>query len=210
MLRETPSVDIQINSHTDSRGRDEYNMELSAQRAVTVVNYLVAQGISRDRLIAKGWGEQQLIVPDAVTEAEHQANRRTTFNVLEQPSGVLIENVTEENLKPLPMEGATNESTPEFDGLTYRVQILSSGRLFDLSHEFATVYTTINPVVIFVNVDGGMYRYEAGSRYSLSEVNRLKRELRSLGYTDCFVVAYHNGQRISMSEAKRLEKEGAR
>ncbi len=210
MLRETPAVAIQINSHTDARGRDEYNMELSAQRAATVVNYLVAQGISRDRLIAKGWGEQQLIIPDAVTEAEHQANRRTTFNVLEKPSDNLSETYeAEKSGQPRAGEISAGSSAGS-DGLAYRVQILSSGSLFDLSHEFATVYANINPVVIFVNEEGGMYRYEAGSRYSLNEVNKLKRELRSLGYNDCFVVAYHNGERISMSEAKRIEKEGTR
>lgn len=79
-------VNIEIMSHTDSRGDDSYNMALSQQRANSVVNYLVAKGISRSRLIAKGYGETRLVnrCSNGVkcSESEHQKNRRTEFRIL--------------------------------------------------------------------------------------------------------------------------------
>lgn len=85
VLRRNPTINIQLSSHTDCRGRDTYNLTLSQNRAQAAVNYLIARGIAATRLSAKGYGET---VPAATcdcakcTEAEHQINRRTTFKVL--------------------------------------------------------------------------------------------------------------------------------
>ncbi|MBQ0768436.1 MAG: OmpA family protein [Bizionia sp.] len=85
MLKEKP-INIEIMSHTDSRGNDDYNMSLSQQRANSVVNYLVSKGISRNRLAAKGFGETRLAnrCSNGVdcSDSEHKRNRRTEFRVL--------------------------------------------------------------------------------------------------------------------------------
>ena len=65
MLRDNPSVTIEMGSHTDRVGSDEYNMALSDRRAKSVVDYLVAAGIGADRLTWKGYGET---VPKTVTK----------------------------------------------------------------------------------------------------------------------------------------------
>ncbi|NOU58898.1 OmpA family protein [Marinifilum caeruleilacunae] len=87
ILNEKP-VKIEIMAHTDSRGNDDYNMALSQQRANAVVNYLVTQGIERNRLTAKGYGETRLINRCAngvdCSEEEHQKNRRTEFRIVNQ------------------------------------------------------------------------------------------------------------------------------
>ncbi|OUR96057.1 cell envelope biogenesis protein OmpA [Flavobacteriales bacterium 33_180_T64] len=79
-------VSIEIMSHTDARGNDDYNMSLSQQRANAVVNYLVSKGISRNRLSAKGYGESRLTNRCSndvdCADSEHQRNRRTEFRVL--------------------------------------------------------------------------------------------------------------------------------
>ncbi|MCF8338031.1 MAG: OmpA family protein, partial [Bacteroidales bacterium] len=82
MLKETPNVIIQINSHTDTRGSRSYNQRLSQRRARSVVDYLTRHGIDTDRLFAKGYGESRPLVQNAQTETEHQLNRRTSFKVL--------------------------------------------------------------------------------------------------------------------------------
>ena len=61
LMKDKPNLNIEIRSHTDSRGNDDYNMALSQQRAQSVVNYLVNRGIARERLVAKGFGETQLV-----------------------------------------------------------------------------------------------------------------------------------------------------
>jgi outer membrane protein OmpA-like peptidoglycan-associated protein/tetratricopeptide (TPR) repeat protein len=86
-MRDNPTLKIELGSHTDSRGIDVYNLDLSQRRANSVVNYLVSRGISRDRMTAMGYGEQKLLNHCtngvACSVAEHQANRRTEFKVLE-------------------------------------------------------------------------------------------------------------------------------
>ena len=96
------NLKIQIRSHTDERGRDEYNLKLSERRAQSVVDYLVDNGISRARLEPRGMGETEPAVirlqngedveltpkyiysldDEDLQEEYHQRNRRTAFKVL--------------------------------------------------------------------------------------------------------------------------------
>lgn len=88
LLKQYPSISIELSSHTDSRGSDAYNQALSQRRAESAVNYLIDKGISRERLQARGYGESRLVnncsngVPCSV-EA-HQLNRRTEFTILKK------------------------------------------------------------------------------------------------------------------------------
>jgi len=86
IMKDNPSWEVELGSHTDSRGSDAYNEELSQKRSESAVNYIVSQGISRDRITAKGYGESQLVnkCDDGVqcTEEQHRKNRRTEFKIL--------------------------------------------------------------------------------------------------------------------------------
>lgn len=75
VLDQWGNVNIEVAGHTDSRGSDEYNMNLSQQRAETVRNYLVNKGIAADRLSAKGYGESQPVADNATDEGRFK-NRR--------------------------------------------------------------------------------------------------------------------------------------
>lgn len=82
ILKDNPSVSIELSSHADARATDSYNMTLTQRRAESAVRYMVSQGIEASRLVAKGYGKRQLIVQNAKTEEEHQRNRRTEFTIL--------------------------------------------------------------------------------------------------------------------------------
>ncbi len=69
-LNDNPNIVIELGSHTDSRASDAYNMDLSRRRAQSVVNYLIEKGISRDRLVPKGYGESQ---PKTVDKQDNAA-----------------------------------------------------------------------------------------------------------------------------------------
>lgn len=88
ILVDNPDIKIEIGSHTDSRGTAESNMILSQNRSESVVAYLVGKGIAKSRLVAKGYGETQLInqCADGVEcpEVDHQANRRTVIEIMNQ------------------------------------------------------------------------------------------------------------------------------
>jgi outer membrane protein OmpA-like peptidoglycan-associated protein len=74
---------VEIGGHTDSQGRESYNRRLSEQRAQAVRDYLVSQGISRDRLTAKGFGPSQPIASNDTEDGRFQ-NRRVEFKILER------------------------------------------------------------------------------------------------------------------------------
>lgn len=109
MLRDNPNITIEMASHTDRIGSEEYNLDLSQRRAKSVIDYLIAAGITPDRLQYQGYGKSRpktvtkrvarlypqfkegdvlteeyiLALPeDADREAADQVNRRTEFNVL--------------------------------------------------------------------------------------------------------------------------------
>ena len=109
LLKDNPNITIEMTSHTDRHGTAEYNIDLSNRRAKSVVDYLIAAGISPDRLKYQGFGKSRpktvtkrvnrlfpqfnegdelteefiLALPEeADRDAADQINRRTEFNVL--------------------------------------------------------------------------------------------------------------------------------
>ncbi|MCO6174178.1 OmpA family protein [Flavobacterium sp. NRK F10] len=85
VMEQFPDIYIDIQSHTDSRAGDEYNMQLSERRAQATKSWLVVNGVSSDRLRAKGFGETRLLnrCSNGVncSESEHKVNRRSEFIV---------------------------------------------------------------------------------------------------------------------------------
>ena len=85
---------IEINAHTDTRGTDKANQILSQGRAQSCVTYLIAKGITKDRLLPTGYGETRPLISDEEIaklvpkspefEAAHQKNRRTAFRVMKE------------------------------------------------------------------------------------------------------------------------------
>lgn len=87
LLLDNPEINIEMGSHTDSVGSNSYNYQLSKGRAESTVRYLTRQGISADRLTARGYGEEQPIArntnPDGTdNKAGRDRNRRTEFKIL--------------------------------------------------------------------------------------------------------------------------------
>ena len=114
LLNENPNITIELSAHTDYRGSEVYNEQLSQRRAESVVSYLIEHGIAADRLTPKGYGEGKpkqikrktagkypfLKEGDVLTESLittlseerqelcHQLNRRTEFIVLRTTYGL--------------------------------------------------------------------------------------------------------------------------
>ena len=86
VMKQNPSMKIDVRSHTDSRQTTVYNAALSDRRAKATVAWLVKNGINASRLTGKGYGELQLVnkCADGVTcsEEEHQLNRRSEFIIV--------------------------------------------------------------------------------------------------------------------------------
>ena len=83
ILTRHPELKVELSAHTDSRGKDEYNKNLSQRRAQSTVDYLVKHGITQNRLIAKGYGEERIRnkCKNGVrcSDLDHEFNRRVEF-----------------------------------------------------------------------------------------------------------------------------------
>jgi outer membrane protein OmpA-like peptidoglycan-associated protein/tetratricopeptide (TPR) repeat protein len=83
IMKKYPDMVVEIGSHTDNRGNDNYNMNLSTHRAESTREYFINQGIVEKRIIAKGYGETVQIIKcepsESCSEEQHELNRRSEF-----------------------------------------------------------------------------------------------------------------------------------
>ena len=85
VMNEYPEMVIFAKSHTDSRGGDKYNMNLSDRRAKSTVQYIISKGISKERITGQGFGESEPKVDcKKCTEEEYAQNRRSEFLIVKK------------------------------------------------------------------------------------------------------------------------------
>lgn len=85
VMNEYPNMVIFAKSHTDSRGSDKYNMNLSDRRAKSTVQYLISKGISKDRISGQGFGESEpKVACKPCTEEQYAQNRRSEFLIVKK------------------------------------------------------------------------------------------------------------------------------
>ncbi|MEW6469009.1 MAG: OmpA family protein [Bacteroidota bacterium] len=86
VMKADPNITIDVSAFTDSRGTDEFNMNLSEKRAQAAVDYIVSKGIDKKRITGKGYGESKILnkCKDGVdcSEEDHAQNRRTEFKIV--------------------------------------------------------------------------------------------------------------------------------
>lgn len=86
ILNDNPTLLIEIGCHSDSRGDDIYNLELSQRRANTIANYLIERGVAANRLVPKGYGETQLLNECVngikCSSEKHLINRRIIITII--------------------------------------------------------------------------------------------------------------------------------
>ncbi len=81
LLKDNPNIIVEIGAHTDTNGSEEYNIKLSQRRAQAVVDYLIQNGIEKERIIAFGYGESQPLVYPELSDYDEQLNRRAEFRI---------------------------------------------------------------------------------------------------------------------------------
>lgn len=85
VMNEYPNMVIFAKSHTDSRGSDKFNMNLSDRRAKSTVQYLISKGIAKDRISGKGFGESEpKVACKPCTEEQYAQNRRSEFLIVKK------------------------------------------------------------------------------------------------------------------------------
>jgi peptidoglycan-associated lipoprotein len=100
LMNKYPDMKIELSSHTDAQGKDDYNEKLSQRRADSARRWMIEKGIVETRIVPVGYGEKVILnrckngvdCPDE----EHRFNRRTEFKILEGPTSITIEERLEE------------------------------------------------------------------------------------------------------------------
>lgn len=85
-MKKYPNMVVMVKAHTDNRGSDKYNMNLSNSRAKSTVQYMISKGIAKDRISGQGYGESQPKVDckENCTEEQHAQNRRSEFIIVKK------------------------------------------------------------------------------------------------------------------------------
>lgn len=85
-MKANPTMEIMVKAHTDSRGSDQYNLNLSDRRARATVQYVLSKGIAKARITGKGYGESEPKVDckENCTEEDHAKNRRSEFLIVKK------------------------------------------------------------------------------------------------------------------------------
>ncbi|MCK0178594.1 OmpA family protein [Flavobacteriaceae bacterium S0862] len=86
LMNKYPDMEVEVSAHTDARGKDQYNLELSKKRAASTLEYLVSKGIDRSRLKSIGYGEMQPLnkcdKEGICEDEEYDINRRCEFTII--------------------------------------------------------------------------------------------------------------------------------
>lgn len=178
-LKNHPEVTIELSSHADSRGTDPYNMELSKNRALSTVTYLVENGIDVKRIKAYYFGEEFLVndcnTPEECEEYGHQLNRRTEFKLNNTFNDQLIEKY-----------GARKIKLKQIDLSKFEKKATA-----DKYHDRTTVWYAV--VGTFRNKDNAQKR---------------KKELEDSGFGDVMIVNIPGDEfhRVAIEKYKYFEK----
>ncbi len=118
LMTRYPEMVIELSSHTDSRGKDGYNLDLSLRRANSARQYLVQRGIEGSRIKAVGYGEKRILnrCTNGVecSEEEHRRNRRTEFTIIEGPQRIEVQK--EQKKSATPPQGQDDGGSASTDG----------------------------------------------------------------------------------------------
>ena len=181
LLKQQPTMAIELASHTDSRGSAYYNQDLSQRRANGVVDYLGSQGIDRARVRPVGYGESEprnnCSDGESCTELQHARNRRTEMRMT---SGLQAASVVY-------VDGQISGEPQPAANTQVNVAPLTPG----------------NPVPVSVTTaDQNAYYVIAGSFLMENRAQNRLNELLAAGYTEAAVVRFPNSTFYSVSAGK--------
>ncbi len=178
-LTKFPDIEIEVSSHTDSRGGSRYNRQLSQKRAENAVKYLVSKGIDGSRMVPVGYGESQLRnkCSDGVvcTELEHQYNRRTEVKITKMDREINIEFIEGDEM----LKDHIVLSQPKSE--TDREEQPKERENPKPDHEFKPVKNDTTEHVR-LNESKGEFKVVAGVFGDMKNANKRLKVLKDLGY----------------------------
>jgi len=205
-LQENPDLKVEISGHTDSRGHGKYNQKLSEKRAFAVVHYLIKRGISKERLVAKGYGEFYPVAGNE-SEAGRQLNRRSELKIIDKDKNLIkyyknveIEYVTYGNSK-----SSLNTSDPSKSAHAKAVEEKRKSRWANSywGEDGPPVNSILRPKVHFLQNDA-----KTITDYSKQRILNVVKAMEVYGGMKVQIMAYEDTESKSVEE-KELSKKRA-
>lgn len=221
VMEKYPDWHVRMEGHCDIRGTDQYNMWLSDKRVLSARKYLVDKGISESRLNLGYYGEKRLAVETPSvnsSEDDHRQNRRVTIQFgTPQDVGLLPSTNPIPDIPKSPIHGYTvggnkntasnssgntnsstnvsnnNSSNEVGEGIVYKVQLMSTNKDLDLSHEMFSGLENVGKYKRCAFIE-----YTAGEFSSIDEARAYRSVASQAGYEGVFVVKFVNGKRVSI------------
>ena len=201
VLKEYPEIEIDVNSHTDSRGKNSYNFTLSNNRANATIEYLVNKGVDPDRLRGKGFGEVKLAenCPNGIpcTGFQHQLNRRSEFSIVQ--NGLVDVTFRSNNISYLASRNKSNFTSNSGAYINYdfskntQVYTVQIGAFHGKvqTNEYSKLTNLFNH-----QYNDGFNRYYAGIFETSTEARNYMKLLRGKGFKGAFVVGLKGKDRF--------------
>jgi len=199
LLMSQSSLIVELTSHTDSYGPQNYNLQSSVRSAESIADYLIANGVKPERIIIKGCGQVYPIAKDTNSDGTENKqgrtlNRRVQMEVYNEEVIPITVSTKLPDISSRLSVGDGQAYMEYTNGLTYRVQIKALTKMLDddilVRYPDAIIETSPNIKVM---------RYSLGLSKTFSDAEALRLKLVAEGYTDAFVNVYINGQKMSKS-----------
>ncbi|MFN4255638.1 MAG: OmpA family protein [Saprospiraceae bacterium] len=120
LMNRYPDLKIELSSHTDAQGKDDYNEKLSQRRAESARNWMISKGIAGDRITPVGYGERQILngCTNGVKcdDEQHRFNRRTEFKIIAGPTSITIEKKEKKAALPKDNQAKPDSNKPKTGG----------------------------------------------------------------------------------------------
>lgn len=201
LMKQQPTMTVELASHTDCRGSNYYNQELSQRRANGVVEYLVTKGVERSRLRPVGYGESEprnnCIDGSNCTEQEHGRNRRTEVRIIAGVQGasmIYVDGGITDDPKP-----QTSTPAPDKPGAKPAKPTKTK----------TSAGTTANGKVKVTSGDKDVYFVVAGSFLMETRAQTQANKLAESGYTDAQIIQFSGSTFYSVAVGRFTTRQEA-
>lgn len=208
-----PGYQLTISGHADDRGNDNYNERLSRRRANAVAKYLMAQGMDKDRIVMKAYGESRPAIPCTIgdcSEDVHRLNRRAEFLLLGSGNPP-VNSVPDTQVNSPKVTTAATYGEQEMQtllreygdkavaGVSFMVNIGAYRKKHDLRFDELSGIGTVESVTR----KGITYYFLTGFQ-TLSAAEQARRHAVDKGIKDASIAVYRNGDKIKIDEFAAL------
>lgn len=202
VLRLSPDAKIIVTMHTSAGERTSFDLYFGVKRAEKIAKWFVENGVANERIYIKSVGALYPIafpdingVPNAIGI---KLNKRIDFSVVNLDKSAINVNYDAPIVSPLLADKTGENINKHLNGLSYKIQVMASKRIFDSD----ILDKNTDAMLESVGTDA-FYQYTVGLYSDFKSAEKKRQELIKEGVKDIFIVPYLNGERIMGDDAKK-------